>query len=110
MTVHGECGQEGTKTAAPDSFSEHVGMYSIRTDFQMKGSASQSPFYFIVKMMDRDEVGSLCRPERRPEKKNMFYANGAGHRGIVLLKQNRADPKLLAQVKAHYCLKYHHML
>lgn len=69
MTVHGECGQEGTKTAAPDSFSEHVGMYSIRTDFQMKGSASQSPFYFIVKMMDRDEVGSLCRPERRPEKK-----------------------------------------
>lgn len=36
----------------------------------------------------------------KPGKKNMFYANGAGHRGIVLLKQNRADPKLLAQVKS----------
>lgn len=33
MTVHGQCGEEGTNTAAPTSFSEHVGMYSIRTDF-----------------------------------------------------------------------------
>ena len=60
----------------------------------------QSAFQFIPKMFDGVEVRALCRPVKffhTDLDKFFLYGPRLVHRGIVMLKQERAFPKLLPQ-------------
>ena len=59
---------------------------------------SQSAFQFIAKVFDGDEVRALCRPVKvfhTDLDKTFLYGPCFVHVGIVMLKQERAFPKLL---------------
>ena len=63
-----------------------------------------SAFQFIPKTFDEVEVRALCRPVTffHTDLKNTFlYGPHFVHRGIVMLKQERAFPKLLQQSWKH---------
>ena len=63
-------------------------------------SGSQSVFQFIPKMFDGVEVRALCRPAKffhTDLDKLFLYGPRFVHGGIVMLKQERAFPKLLPQ-------------
>ena len=59
---------------------------------------SQSAFQFIPNSLDGVEVRALCRPVKffhTDLDKLFLYGPWFVHRGIVMLKQERAFPKLL---------------
>ena len=65
---------------------------------------SQSVFQFIPKVIDKGEVRALCRPVKLLHTdldKPFLYGPHFVHRGICMLKQERAFPKLLPQSRKH---------
>ena len=65
---------------------------------------SQSAFQFIPKVFDVVEVRALCRPVKFLHTnldKLVLYGPRFVHGGIVMLKQERAFPKLLHQSWKH---------
>ena len=65
---------------------------------------SQSAFQFITKVFDVVEVRVLCRPVKffhTDLDKAFLYGTRFVHRGIVMLSQERAFPKLLQQSWKH---------
>jgi hypothetical protein len=61
-------------------------------------------FQFIPKVIDGVEVRALCRPVKFFHidfNKTFLYRPHFVHRGIVMLKQERAIPKLLPQRWKH---------
>ena len=65
---------------------------------------SQSAFQFIPKVFGGDEVSALCRPVKffhTDLDKPFLYGPRFVDRGIVMLKQERAFPKLLPQSWKH---------
>jgi hypothetical protein len=70
------------------------------TDIQAISLASQSAFQLIPKVFDRVEVRALCRPVKffhTDLNKPFLYGPRFVHRGIVMLKWERALTKLLLQ-------------
>ena len=64
----------------------------------------QSAFQFIPKVFNVVVVRALCRPVKffhTDLTKPFLYGPGFVHRGIVMLKQERAFPKLLPQSSKH---------
>ena len=71
---------------------------------------SELVFQFILKVFDGVEVRALCRPVKffhNDLNKPLLYGPRFVHGGIVMLKQERAFPKLL-QAQNH--LEYNCML
>ena len=65
---------------------------------------SQSAFQFIPKVFDGVEVRALCRPVKffhTDLNKPFLYGPRFVHSGIVMLKQERAFPKMLPQSWMH---------
>ena len=65
---------------------------------------SQSAFQFIPKLFDGVEVRALCRLVKffhTDLNKQFLYGPRFVHRGIVMLKQERAFPNLLPQSWKH---------
>ena len=74
------------------------------TDIGAIRPGSQMPFQFIPKVFDGVEVRALCRPVKffhTDLDKPLPYGSRFVHRGIVMLKQKRAFPKLLPQSWKH---------
>jgi hypothetical protein len=74
------------------------------SDVGRLGLARWSAFKFIEKVFDGVEVRTLCRPVKffhADLNKPFLYGPRFVHRGIVMLKQEWAYPKLLPQSWKH---------
>jgi hypothetical protein len=75
----------------------------VSSDTNVK-PGSQSAFQFIPKMFDGVETRALCRPVKffhTDLDKPFLYRPRFVHRGIVILKQEKAFPKLFPQSRKH---------
>ena len=82
----------------------HKSISEVRHLFWAIRPGSQSEFQLISKVFDEVEVRALYRPVKvfhTDLDKPFLYATRFVHGGIVMLKQERAFPKLLPQSWKH---------